>query len=445
MNSAWWHAAGFGETDAISRAALQAQACERARAVMGRWPEWAWWVPGRVEWVGKHTDYAGGDSLVSALPRGAIVVASLRADRRIVVTDLHDLQQVMVSSEAGTACDVTVHQSAGTWATYVRAVVGRLTANFPGDECGVDIAFLSDLPRAAGLSSSSMLIVGLAHALIAARHLRAHPAWSAALDTSAGLAWYLGCVENGSAWGSLAGETGVGTHGGSEDHVALLTAQPGCASHYSYVPVRHRGDVRIPAEWTLLVATSGVCAEKTGAAQARYNNAADAVHRMLEGWRSVTGASATSLIDALSMPDADAVMRQWASTQADAEWLERRLTHLQREHARVTEVASAVRAGDVETLSLLVRASQDEGVRLLGNQIPETVDLVRLAHDAGALAASAFGAGFGGSVWALVPTAEATRVIADWRAAYVRAWPEHAAACEVFAAPPGPGVRVVGV
>ena len=32
------------------------------------------------------------------------------------------------------------------------------------------------------------------------------------------------------------------------------------------------------------------------------------------------------------------------------------------------------------------------------------VELARLAREAGAVAASAFGAGFGGSVWALVPT-----------------------------------------
>ena len=37
-------------------------------------------------------------------------------------------------------------------------------------------------------------------------------------------------------------------------------------------------------------------------------------------------------------------------------------------------------------------------------KVPETVFLAKSARAEGALAASAFGAGFGGSVWALVPT-----------------------------------------
>jgi hypothetical protein len=35
-------------------------------------PEHLFWVPGRLEVFGKHTDYAGGHSLVSAVPRGFV-------------------------------------------------------------------------------------------------------------------------------------------------------------------------------------------------------------------------------------------------------------------------------------------------------------------------------------------------------------------------------------
>ncbi len=50
----------------------------------------------------------------------------------------------------------------------------------------------------------------------------------------------------------------------------------------------------------------------------------------------------------------------------------------------------------------LVDRSQQASATLLGNQVPETIALARLAREHGALAASAFGAGFGGSVWALM-------------------------------------------
>src|SRR3954469_11127256 len=45
----------------------------------------AWWVPGRIEFLGKHTDYAGGRSLVCATERGFAVVARPRADDKVRV------------------------------------------------------------------------------------------------------------------------------------------------------------------------------------------------------------------------------------------------------------------------------------------------------------------------------------------------------------------------
>ena len=55
----------------------------------------------------------------------------------------------------------------------------------------------------------------------------------------------------------------------------------------------------------------------------------------------------------------------------------------------------------------LVDRSQQLAERRLGNQVPETIELARSARELGARAASAFGAGFGGSVWALVSRADA--------------------------------------
>ena len=54
----------------------------------------------------------------------------------------------------------------------------------------------------------------------------------------------------------------------------------------------------------------------------------------------------------------------------------------------------------------------------LGNQVPETVTLQRSAREMGAVAASAFGAGFGGAVWALVPEAEADAFLTRWSEHY---------------------------
>ena len=86
-----------------------------------------------------------------------------------------------------------------------------------------------------------------------------------------------------------------------------------------------------------------------------------------------------------------------------------------------------------------VDRSQHNAERLLGNQIPETVLLQRSARELGADAASAFGAGFGGSVWAMTPRDGAEQFASQWSARYCAAFPVAAARAEFIITRPGPG------
>jgi galactokinase len=117
--------------------------------------------------------------------------------------------------------------------------------------------------------------------------------------------------------------------------------------------------------------------------------------------------------------------------------LARRLSHFLREDARIPEALDAFRAADVSRLSALAAASQADAEQLLRNQVPETVDLARSARALGAFASSAFGAGFGGSVWSLVPAADARPFAARWLADFRRRYP-HRSAAVTFLARPGP-------
>jgi len=85
-----------------------------------------------------------------------------------------------------------------------------------------------------------------------------------------------------------------------------------------------------------------------------------------------------------------------------------------------------------------VDRSQELTDRLLGNQVPETRDLARLAREQGALAASAFGAGFGGSVWALTSDRQAEEFTERWRRAYVDAYPVRGPTSQFFLTGSGP-------
>jgi galactokinase len=104
----------------------------------------------------------------------------------------------------------------------------------------------------------------------------------------------------------------------------------------------------------------------------------------------------------------------------------------------VPGAGDALRDGDLGRFGVLVDRSQQAAEDWLGNQVPETVFLAREARRLGAVAASAFGAGFGGSVWALVPEGRSEEFLQHWRRAYERAHPEAAARAVFFETAAGP-------
>jgi len=63
---------------------------------------------------------------------------------------------------------------------------------------------------------------------------------------------------------------------------------------------------------------------------------------------------------------------------------------------------------------------------------------VRQAQELGAVAASAFGAGFGGSVWALVESSRVESFRSSWSDAYNEAFPQPARRSEFFSTQAGP-------
>jgi galactokinase len=101
-------------------------------------------------------------------------------------------------------------------------------------------------------------------------------------------------------------------------------------------------------------------------------------------------------------------------------------------------------SGDTTGFGETVARSQQLAERVLRNQVPETSVLVASARENGAVAASAFGAGFGGSVWALVDRDGAPDFLQRWKGAYERAFPVRIAASTFFLTRPAPAAFEVG-
>lgn len=398
-----------------------------------------WFVPGRIEVLGKHTDYAGGRSLLCAVERGFCVTAVPRND------DV--MRGVDVGNSVEAAFRVSEEQQGETrWRTYPATVARRVARNFPAAGSrglrGADIAFASDLPRAAGVSSSTALIIAIFTVLAEINQLEEHPAYRENIPTLDALASYLGCVENGRTFGTLTGDTGVGTRGGAQDHTAMLRSVSGHLVRYAYSPSTIEAVIPLPPGLTFVIGASGVAAEKTGAAKDRYNRAAEAVAAILDVWRDATDAEAATLFDLVTGTDGTAVRRVLALSRHprfSADALLARLDHFVHEAIDIIPHASdALARGDLDSFGALVDDSQSSAERWLANQIPETIALARLARSHGAVAASAFGAGFGGSVWALVRTSDASAFIEAWRDDYLGRFPAHADLAQFFVTTPGP-------
>jgi galactokinase len=398
---------GLDPAEADAKASLFDLVLRTLRELDGQPAQHAWWVPGRLEVFGKHTDYAGGRTLVCAVPRGLAVAARSRADGSIRVIDAKRGDGVVLRRE-GTA-------SFAGWRHYVDVAARRLAANFPGAPLGADIVFAGDLPRASGMSSSSALVVAISAALVRVAGIESRPEWRANIHGTLDAAGYYACIENGLSFGTLKGNAGVGTHGGSEDHAAILAGSPGQVSAFGFVPMRPLGQARMPAGWRFVLAASDVRSSKTGSAQGAYNNLARGAQVLLEIWNAAAPRAA-SLGAALVSGSSDA-LRQLVGDSSIEGWpaaaLERRLDHFLREDARVPEALDAFATADAARLTMLAGASQADAERLLGNQVPETIALARSARDLGAFAACSFGAGFGGSVWALVDH-DASEFAARW-------------------------------
>jgi galactokinase len=418
-------ALGRARQFALAALSLQSQDVPDSEPVV------AFFVPGRIEVLGKHTDYAGGHSVVCSVDRGFCIVAAAATNRTVTIQDIVSGEQVAFEFSP------ELQATKGHWSNYPMTVARRVARNFGEPLRGATITFSSDLPRASGLSSSSALIVGCFSVLSAINDLPYRSLYRQEITDKLALAEYLGTTENGQSYRTFIGDRGVGTFGGSEDHTAILCSEPGVLKCFSYAPTRFERQVKLPEGYVFVIGSSGVRAEKTGGAQQWYNDTATLASEAAAFWRQATGRSDANLAQAIASPGFTFErMLNALRRHENTEWAARLATRFQHFHQEDQEIIptalDALAAEDVSGFAEAVRRSQEGAERLLGNQIDETTALVRMAHDCGAAAASAFGAGFGGSVWALTQENHAKVLCNEWSERYLRDFPHRRGESQFF-------------
>ena len=135
---------------------------------------------------------------------------------------------------------------------YVKAPVLRLQYLYKTKKLrGMDVAFTGNIPIAAGLSSSSAVVVASAEAAVALNQLDVTP--QSFVDL---------CGE---------GEWFVGSRGGAGDHAAMKFGERGYVTTLGFFPFGYRGSFQFPEGYRMLIANSYVKANKTTNAKDIFN------------------------------------------------------------------------------------------------------------------------------------------------------------------------------
>ena len=429
---------GLSEAEANKKGPLYVAADRALDALGADSQRWSLWVPGRIEVLGKHTDYAGGRSLVCTIERGFCVQVAPRRDAVVRACSLSRLETFETSLTSPSEGEK------GTWERYVATVVNRLATNFERVQRGADIVYASDLPPDAGMSSSSALVVATFIALSKANDLRSNTVFRSTISTGEELAAYLGAVENGRPFRHLEGDAGVGTFGGNQDQTAILCSEPGQLARYAWDPVTREGLLDVPAHHVFALASSGVHAPKSGSALQKYNRVSLAAKKLVELWNRSTGRDDAMLGTAITqVHGATGEIRALAAkARIDGftpTYLKGRLEQFVAEtYEIIPAAADALQRESLTEFGVVVDHSQHLAEAHLGNQVKETVTLQRSARELGAVAASAFGAGFGGAVWALVPESEADEFLMRWSEGYRKKYRKQGKESVFFLSKAGP-------
>ena len=383
-------------------------------------PEGIAFAPGRVNLIGEHVDYCGLPVLPAALSRGVALAFAARKDERV---------RCLTTARGFDPVDFSLGEApaAAGFGRYLAAAAAGLEASqwTPASRTGFDGVIASDLPVAAGLSSSSAVVIAGALALLAVRGHRI----GGGLPRAAAMRLALDLAE---------AEHGVAIQGGAMDQSICLAALSGHALHLAFDPPAWTPVEVDPSRFAFLAAHSGQRADKGGSAgitfDARVREAREALVRVRE---FLAGADSYPALLA-NHPQVDLLA---AADRLPAP-LAGRFRHVVTEAGRTAAAVEHLRSGNAAGLGKTLDASH-ESLRLdYEVSTPELDALVEEARSTGALGARLTGAGLGGSVVILVPPGQE----ADIRAAlaeryYVpREIREPDDTCLLDAAPSGPAL-----
>ncbi len=231
-------------------------------------------APARVNLMGMHIDHRGGAINPIALME-TLVFVSPREDDQVVLENADESyprRSFSISKELPKArvldweawtreqyATRAAKGEAGDWSDYVRAALlyyqnrhkgptGQAQIAVPG----MNMLFGSIVPAAAGLSSSSAMVVASFIAALALTGEREDVEPEELIDWCGDAEWY------------------VGTRGGKGDHASILCGRPAGVLHLQFFPTRIQS-YPLPKGYAIVMANSRVEAKKSAGARDFFN------------------------------------------------------------------------------------------------------------------------------------------------------------------------------
>ena len=126
---------------------------QKFKEVFGKDAEQQFFAPGRVNLIGEHTDYNGGNVFPCAIDRGTYGLVSKRADRtfRMYSENFADLGVMEFT------LDELVNDKKHDWANYPKGVIKMFVEEGFKRDSGFDFLVSGNIPNGAGLSSSASI------------------------------------------------------------------------------------------------------------------------------------------------------------------------------------------------------------------------------------------------------------------------------------------------
>lgn len=334
--------------------------------IFSRQPEQFFFCPGRVNLIGEHIDYNGGEVLPSAISMGTYLAVAKNNDKRLRFHCLNFQETADLQLQS------SYTKTGSEWFNYPLGVVDRVLQD-GHDLSGLDLLFYGNLPIAAGLSSSASIEVLMGFALSSLFGLGIGRKDIALLAKDA---------ENHFIGVNCGIMDQFAVAMGQKDHAVLLNCDN---LNYEYIPFKTSG-------YSLLIINTN---KQRSLAESKYNE------RFTE-----CGAVLKLLKQELSIRHlCDASLADWETNRylVNNPVLEKRATHVISENQRVKDAVMALQTGDLDTFGKLLYSSHHSlryDYEVSGKELDTIVDFC-MDYPA-CIGARMTGAGFGGCAIALV-------------------------------------------